>query len=65
MLTSMLKTGIFTEELATKANRPAGSIATELGAPPAAKGEPGTGISAPVERSMAYAEIFAEPEFAT
>src|SRR5262249_20600845 len=40
-------------------------MTTEAGFTPAAKGEPGTGIKAPVVESMVYAETLFEPEFAT
>jgi len=38
---------------------------TERGFVPAAKGEPATGVKAPVPALMAYAETLLEPEFAT
>src|SRR5260370_41208066 len=41
------------------------AMATEKGRVPAAKGEPGTGLKAPVVRSMVYAETLLEPSFAT
>jgi hypothetical protein len=39
--------------------------ATENGRLPAAKGEPLTGVSAPVARSIAYPETVLSPKFAT
>ena len=40
-------------------------VVTERGADPAAKGEPGTGVRAPVVALMVYAETSFEPSFAT
>src|SRR5450759_1025302 len=48
-------------EFVAYTNRPVGSTTTELGFVPAANGEPGTGVKAPVAPSIWYPEILPEP----